>query len=61
MVRINGNIVFLEACCGVHGSDEILVEVFVCVFLFDFERLVWVCIDMRSPELCPRFVIRPMA
>ena len=32
MVKINGNIIFLEACCGVHGSDEILVEVFICVF-----------------------------
>ena len=32
MVKINGNIVFLEACYGVPGSDEILVEVFICVF-----------------------------
>ena len=32
MVKINRNIVFLEAYCGAGGSDEILFEVFSCVF-----------------------------
>ena len=51
MVKINRNIVFLEACCGAGGSDEICLRCFHVSFDSTMRGLiVWLMILIKS---CP--------